>query len=69
VSWLIIQATEGRTWFWKHSKDLRTAEARQLFLASCKELVWSALFDFFDHEAKEIIDLYQALLRTSASTR
>ena len=54
-------------WFWKHSKDLRTAEARESFFSLCKRLgVVGAKIDFFDHEAKEIIDLYQALLRSSA---
>jgi alpha-glucosidase len=54
-------------WFWKHSKDLRTAEARENFFSLCKRVgVVGAKIDFFDHEAKEIIDLYQALLRNSA---
>jgi alpha-glucosidase len=54
-------------WFWKHSKDLRTADARDNFFSLCKRIgVVGAKIDFFDHEAKEIIDLYQALLRSSA---
>ena len=54
-------------WVWKHSKDLRTAEAREQFFSLCKRVgVVGAKIDFFDHEAKEIIELYQALLRKSA---
>ena len=54
-------------WFWKHSKDLRTPEARENFFSLCSRVgVVGAKIDFFDHEAKEIIDLYQALLRSSA---
>ena len=54
-------------WFWKHSKDLRTPEARANFFSLLNRLgVVGTKIDFFDHEAKEIIDLYQALLRSSA---
>jgi alpha-glucosidase len=55
------------TWVWKHSKDLRTPYARHQFFALCNRVgVVGAKIDFFDHEAKEIIDLYQALLRDAA---
>jgi alpha-glucosidase len=55
------------TWFWKHSRDLRTPYARRQFFELCNRVgVVGAKIDFFDHEAKEIIDLYQALLRDSA---
>ena len=54
-------------WVWKHSKDLRTAEARENFFGLCRRVGFvGAKLDFFDHEAKEIIDVYQALLRSSA---
>jgi len=54
-------------WFWKHSKDLRTPEARASFFTLLNRVgVVGTKIDFFDHEAKEIIDLYQALLRSSA---
>ncbi|HJZ69388.1 MAG TPA: glycoside hydrolase family 97 catalytic domain-containing protein [Blastocatellia bacterium] len=54
-------------WFWKHSKDLRTPESRVKFFKLLHELgVVGAKIDFFDHEAKEIIDLYQALLEEAA---
>jgi alpha-glucosidase len=55
------------TWFWKHSRDLRTPYARRQFFELCNRVgVVGAKIDFFDHEAKEIIDLYQSLLRESA---
>jgi alpha-glucosidase len=54
-------------WFWEHSKNLRDAAAREKFFKLCQSLgVVGAKIDFFDHEAKEIIDLYQALLRSAA---
>ena len=53
--------------FWKHSKDLRTAEARKQFFDLCQRIgVVGAKIDFFDHEAKEVIDLYQTLLKEAA---
>jgi alpha-glucosidase len=57
-------------WFWKHSRDLRTADSRRNFFRLCRELgVVGAKIDFFDHEAKEVIDLYQDLLRNAAEHR
>ncbi len=54
-------------WFWKHSKDLRTPDNREKFFSLCNRVgVVGAKIDFFDHEAKEVIDLYQVLLRTAA---
>lgn len=54
-------------WFWKHSRDLRTPEARRDFFKLCRDVgVVGAKIDFFDHEAKEIIDLYQVLLKEAA---
>jgi alpha-glucosidase len=53
--------------FWKHSRDLRTPAARKQFFDLCQRVgVVGAKIDFFDHEAKEIIDLYQTLLREAA---
>lgn len=53
--------------FWKHSRDLRTPEARQKFFKLCNDVgVVGAKIDFFDHEAKEMIDLYQILLKEAA---
>jgi alpha-glucosidase len=57
-------------WFWEHSKNLRTPEAREKFFNQLNRVgVVGIKIDFFDHEAKEIIDLYQALLRSSAEHR
>jgi len=56
--------------FWKHSRDLRTPEARKEFFDLCQRIgVVGAKIDFFDHEAKETIDLYQTLLCESAERK
>ena len=48
-------------WLWKHSKDLRDAESRRRFFQTCQEAgVVGAKIDFFDHEAKEEVELYAA---------
>ena len=52
---------------WKHSRELRTPEERKAFFELCtRNGVAGAKIDFFDHEAKEVIDLYDALLREAA---
>ena len=57
-------------WFWKHSRQLRTAESREEFFRKLHALgVVGAKIDFFDHEHKEIIDLYQELLKDAARYR
>jgi len=54
-------------WFWAHSKDLHTPEARKALFEQLNRVgVIGAKIDFFDHEAKEIIDLYQSLLKEAA---
>jgi alpha-glucosidase len=54
-------------WLWKHSQDLRTPAARQAFFRQCREAgVVGVKIDFFDHEAKEVVDLYPLLLREAA---
>jgi alpha-glucosidase len=54
-------------WFWRHSNQLRTPEARREFFAMLRGLgVAGAKIDFFDHEAKEVIDLYEAMLQSAA---
>src|SRR5438093_10970532 len=53
--------------YWKHSNQLRTPEAREEFFKMLRDLgVAGAKIDFFDHEAKEVIDLYEALLQKAA---
>ena len=57
-------------WLWKHSRALRTTEDRRKFFKICNDAgVVGAKIDFFDHEAKEIIDLYQVLLKESAEAK
>ena len=54
-------------WFWKHSKELRTPESREEFFKLLHELgVTGAKIDFFDHEANEIVGVYEAMLRKAA---
>ena len=54
-------------WFWKHRKELGTPEEREEFFKMLHERgVAGAKIDFFDHEAKEVVDLYEALLRNAA---
>jgi alpha-glucosidase len=54
-------------WVWKPSKSLRDPKERHEFLQHCHDLgITGVKIDFFDHEAKEVIDLYQALLREGA---
>ena len=57
-------------WFWQHTNQLRTPEAREEFFKMLSDLgVVGAKLDFLDHEAKEVIDLYEALLRQAAEHR
>ena len=54
-------------WFWKHSKELRTPAAQEEFFKMLHDLgVAGAKIDFFDHEAKEVIDVYEEMLRKAA---
>jgi alpha-glucosidase len=54
-------------WFWRHTNQLRTPEARDQFFKMLQDLgVTGAKLDFFDHDAKEVIDLYETLLRKAA---
>jgi alpha-glucosidase len=54
-------------WFWRHSNQLRTPEARREFFTMLRDLgVVGAKIDFFDHEAKDVIDLYEAMLQSAA---
>jgi alpha-glucosidase len=54
-------------WLWKHSKSLRDPAARDSFFKKCSDLgVAGIKVDFFDHEAKEVIDLYEDILHEAA---
>ncbi|MBN2270474.1 MAG: glycoside hydrolase family 97 catalytic domain-containing protein, partial [Sedimentisphaerales bacterium] len=50
-----------------HSNRLRTAREREEFFSRLHKFgVAGAKIDFFDHEAKETVDLYEELLKTAA---
>ncbi len=52
---------------WVHSRDIQNAEARRALFKRLHDLgIAGVKIDFFDHEAKEVIDLYQAILRDTA---
>jgi alpha-glucosidase len=54
-------------WLWKHSKSLRNVASRDSFFIKCSELgITGAKIDFFDHEAKEVIDLYTDILKEAS---
>ncbi len=54
-------------WFWRHTNQVRTPEAQEAFFKRLHDLgVGGAKLDFLDHEAKEVVDLYESLLRTAA---
>lgn len=56
--------------FWKHSKELHTPEARDEFFTRLHKLgVAGVKIDFLDHEAKEVIDHYEALLAKAAENQ
>lgn len=57
-------------WLWKHSKDLRTPESQRAFFDTCVAVgATGAKVDFFDHEAKEVVDRYYDILREAAERR
>jgi alpha-glucosidase len=52
---------------WKHSNTLYDPVARKELFQRCHNLGIAGLkIDFFDHEAKEVIDLYETILREAA---
>jgi alpha-glucosidase len=54
---------------WVHSRDLRDAAARRALFEKLHAFgIAGVKVDFFDHEAKEVIDLYQDVLRETAAT-
>jgi alpha-glucosidase len=56
-----------RVLFWRHSRSLRTPESQREFFDRLHRLgVAGAKIDFFDHEGKENIDLYEQLLAMAA---
>ena len=57
-------------WLWKHSRDVRDPAARAAFFQHAQEVgAVGVKLDFFDHEAKEVMDLYRAALEGAAAHR
>jgi alpha-glucosidase len=57
-------------WLWRHSNLLRTPEAIEAFFKKLHDAgAVGAKVDFFDHEHKEVVDLYPALLESAARHR
>jgi alpha-glucosidase len=55
---------------WVHSRDLQNAQARRALFQRLSGLgIVGVKIDFLDHEAKEVIDLYQAILHDTAEFR
>jgi len=53
---------------WVHSRDLRDAAARRALFEKLHAFgVAGVKVDFFDHEAKDVIDLYHDILRGTAA--
>ena len=52
---------------WVHSRDIQNREIRRALFQRLHDFgIAGVKIDFFDHEAKEVIDLYQAILRDTA---
>ena len=55
---------------WRHSRTLRTPQERDELFGRLRTIGVAGLkVDFLDHEAKEIIDVYQAILKDAAEHR
>ncbi len=55
---------------WKHSKELIEPVARKEFFQHLHDLgVAGIKIDFFDHEAKEVIDLYESIASEAAALK
>jgi alpha-glucosidase len=55
---------------WKHSKELQDPDGRKMFFQHLHDLgVAGIKIDFFDHEAKEVIDLYESIMRETAALK
>lgn len=54
-------------WLWRNRRDLETSENRKAFFDLCNRTgVVGVKIDFFDSEAKSVVDLYQAILKDAA---
>jgi alpha-glucosidase len=66
----LVEYSKGRgvgVWLWRHSNTLHKAEERRALFAKLHDAgVVGVKVDFLDHEAKEVIDHYQDILRDAA---
>jgi alpha-glucosidase len=57
-------------WLWQDSRALTTLAEQRAFFDKCRAFgIVGAKIDFFDHDAKEMIDRYQSILREAAAHR
>ena len=66
---LVAYSTERRVGLllWVHSRDIQNPESRRTLFKRLHDLrIAGVKIDFLDHEAKEVIDLYQAILHDAA---
>jgi alpha-glucosidase len=57
-------------WLWRHSRTLHDAQERQQFFQMAQDVgAVGVKVDFLDHEAREVVDRYQAILRDAAEHR
>ncbi len=62
-------ARHVRIWLWLHSRDQREPSARRALFARLNALgIAGVKVDFFDHEARETIDLYHDILKDAAAS-
>ena len=64
------RARDVGVWVWLHSKDLRNRWVRRTALAALARAgIVGVKIDFFDHEARPVMDLYLEMLRDTAEHR
>lgn len=57
-------------WLWKHSRELRDTPSRRAFFELARQAgAVGVKLDFYDHEAREVVELYEASLREAAEFR
>jgi len=57
-------------WLWRHGREVRDPAARRQFFELCRRVGAAGVkLDFYDHEAKEIVEHYEAALRDAAEFR
>ena len=57
-------------WLWQHSNLLLDAGSVRTFFEMCRQAgVVGAKVDFFDHEAKDVVERYELVLREAARNR